>query len=436
MNILMIFADQHHKYALGKVDEKMITPNLDALADEGTLFTNAYSPNPVCGPYRACLLTGQYSTHHKAADNASALPDKYPNLAEHLHNAGWECGYIGKYHLGGNGNIPIPENLRRGFTYFMGYQCYNGFDPDPPFNIEILFRDMDNNAHVFNRHRTDVTADLAVDMLEELKKRNKPFFAAVSFQAPHYPEQPSAKYAEMYKDVYFDKTPDYVEGVEPYTPTYTPPTPQPFENCPNYQRYGGDMDKYKQYYSAMVTQVDAGVGKIMEALDRLGLADDTMVIYTADHGDMQGSHGHINKSLPFEKSAGVPFIVRMPGNQRCGVSKELISGLDIYSTALAAAGVDDHGQGDGTDFTPYLRGETEKIHDYVVSEYPVSYPSEYPWHLIRTPQYKLVVSPKTFEPIYLFDMLADPYEMNDLKDNPENAALIEELTALLKAELA
>lgn len=435
MNVLMIFADQQHKYALGKVNPQYITPNLDALADEGILFTNAYSPNPVCGPFRACLLTGQYSSHHKAADNASALPDAYPNLAQHLKGAGWECAYVGKYHLGGNGNIPIPENLRRGFTYFMGYQCYNGFDPTPPRKNEILFRDMDNNAHIFQRHRTDVTADLAVEMLEEMARRKKPFFAAVSFQAPHYPEQPSDPYYALYRDTVFQKTPDYVEGIDPYTPTYTPPSAKPKENDPDYQRYGGNMDEYLRCYAALVSQVDAGVGKIIDALHALNLWDDTMVIYTADHGDLQGSHGQLNKSQPFEKSAGVPFIVRTPEGPRGLVSDALISGLDIPATALELAGVDDHGQGDGKSFVQYVRTGEGRIHDYVISEYPVCHSGEYTWQMVRTPKYKLTVVPGTLKPISLFDMEADPYELCDRKDDPEMAGQIQKMTEIIQKEI-
>ena len=429
MNVLVIFSDQQHKYALGCVDPQFITPNLDALAADGVLFRNGYSNNPVCGPFRGCLMTGQYTSHNRVYDNCWPLPQGVPTIADAMRGAGYETSYVGKWHLGGNGSGPIPEDIRGGFQHFIGYQCYNGFDPRPPFNNRVSFFDEENREHVYNAHRTDVTTDLAIERLRAVAGGDKPFFMMVSYQAPHYPEQPSDQYAQLYQDTVFADQPGD-EPIDPYTPTFSPYSPRPFDGCPDYQRYGGNMVMYRRLYAGLVSQVDAGVGRIVATLKELGCYDDTLIVYTSDHGDMQGSHGLKNKCYPHEKSAGVPFIARVPGGAKGLVSDELVSGVDIFPTALEAAGAPRIEGLDGQSFLGYLQKGTGNVNDYIISEYVLG---KQPWRMIRTPRYKLTVTMVDYSPLSLFDMQADPYELTDLKDEADMAPVIAELTATLRA---
>lgn len=429
MNILIVFSDQQHKYALGKVNDDYITPNLDALCDDGVLFSNAYSSNPVCGPFRGCLMTGQSTSHCLVSNNNDPLPMFKDSLAKMMKRAGYVTSYVGKYHLGGAGNLKIPKKYRKGFDYFKGYQCYNGFDPNPPFNNEVVFWDENSNKHIYNEHRTDVTTNLAIESLDKIANNDKPFFMMVSYQAPHYPEQPSKRFADLYKDKVFKLRPDYKE-VDPYTPTYSPYSARPFKNCPDFQNYGNDMLKYKRLYAGLCTQVDNGVGKIVNELKKLHKYDDTMIVYMSDHGDMQGSRGLKNKCYPYEHSAGIPMIVKYPNGRKSTVSNELISNLDIFPTIMNVANSRTKNKLDGFDITDYLTNKSDKTHDYVISEY---FSKDYSWRMIRNKQYKLITT-KDYEPLELYDMLNDEYEMNNIVDSETYINMILEMIEILKSK--
>ena len=175
-NILLIMTDQMHKYALGTLSPFVHTPNLDRLAREGTLFTNAYSNNPVCGPFRGILYSGRYCKDSGVLKNEMALRPDEISLANELEQAGYDTSFVGKLHLGESGNCPIPPEYRAGHRHFLGYQCYNGFFKD------VCFYDEDQAEHRFQEHRTDVTARLGIDRMRMLARGGKPFCTPFSFR--------------------------------------------------------------------------------------------------------------------------------------------------------------------------------------------------------------------------------------------------------------
>lgn len=309
------------------------------------------------------------------------LPPDRPTLAGQLRARGWQTGFVGKWHLGGRGAEPIPVEKRGGFERFRGYQMYNGYDPAPPYCNRVAFFDEENVEHVYREHRTEVTTRLAEHMLREKAAEARPFCLVVGYQASHDPEQPLPACEQLYRDVTFPVDEQGLD-VEPYTPTFKPPSPSDRSLCPDYRRYGGSMAEYKRLYAAMVSQVDHGMGMLLETLKATGHWDDTLVIYTSDHGDMQDRHGLVNKGVPYEMSVDIPMLVRCPGGAR-----------SVCSDALV--------QGDG-------RGE---IHDYVVSE---SFQGSRSWKMIRTARYKLVVTGEELAPQLLFGMLQDPGEERNL----------------------
>jgi len=408
-NILFVFADQMHRYAMGCMGNVDIrTPHLDGLARDGVLFTSAYSNCPVCSPFRVNLFSGMYTSQTDTFHNRARIPERCASLADALNAAGYRTGYVGKWHIGGAGNGPIPEELRAGFQEFIAYQCYNGF------RDEVCFYDEGGAEHRFDRHRTDVTTDLAIERLGSMA--GAPFALFVSYQAPHYPVQPSPEYEERYKGAPIRRRPN-CQDIDPYTRTWSPPSPWPPDACPDFQRYGNDLDEYIRLYYGMCSQIDAGVGRMCDALRRLGLDGDTVVVFTSDHGDMQGSHGLKNKSLPHEESSGIPLIVRVPGGASGVVTDALVSGIDFYPTCLDYAGVAANGDLTGASFAPLTRGDRQGDNRPVFSEMR-------DWKMVRDGAFKLVVETEGLKPTQLFDLAADPYELANLVDDSEHAARV------------
>jgi len=419
-NILFIFTDQMHRYAMQCMGtDDIMTPNLDRLAAEGTLFRNAYSNCPICTPFRINLFSGQYTCTTQTYGNSHRIEEDCHTLADSLNAGGYRTSYVGKWHIGGKGNTAVTKELRAGFTDFIGYQCYNGF------TSEVRFFDEDNREHYFDKHRTDVTTDIAVERLEKLD--DEPFAMFVSYQAPHYPVQPSDEFAQMYEGVQIKRRPNCQE-VDPYTRTFSPPSPQPPENCPDYQRYGNDLDEYLRLYYAMVTQIDAGVGRLLETLKRTGADQNTIVIFTADHGDMQGSHGLLNKCLPYEESVGIPLIVREPGQTTGQVTDALVSGIDYYPTMLDYAGLPKNEELPGRSIRPFVDGSQSEDSRPVFCEFKG-------WKSVRLGAYKLVVDSETLKPTHLYQLHIDPYEMTNRVDDVAEARTVEQLHGLIIAWL-
>jgi arylsulfatase A-like enzyme len=421
MNILLIFSDQQHRYSLGCMGNPEVhTPNLDALAGRGVLMRRCYSNDPVCGPFRGSLMMGEYTSRCGVTQNGAPLPTDRPTLADAFNAGDYHTGFVGKWHLGGNGAGPIASELRGGFTEFVGYQCYNGFRDD------VVFHDEDGQPRQFDIHRTDATTEIAIEKLRKMAPG--PFFLLVGYQAPHYPVQPSPEFDTLYAGKPITRRPNAVDAdIDPFTRTWSPRSPWPPEDDPNFQRYGGDLEEYIRLYYGMCSQIDANVGRLLAELERLGLADDTAVFYTSDHGDMQGSHNLKNKCLPYEESAGIPLIAHVPSGATGVISDGLVSGVDFMPTCLDLASVPMPDGRDGVSFARTLLGQPQKLEGPVFSE------RENQWCMICSGPWKLVAnrSGGALKPTMLFNLTEDPYEMRNLLEAGQAA----DIGATLLADL-
>ncbi|MFC6229183.1 sulfatase-like hydrolase/transferase [Paenibacillus allorhizosphaerae] len=407
LNVLFLFADQMHAFALGCMgNEEIHTPHLDKLAADGVLFRNTYSNIPICTPYRGVLFSGKYACQTGIYGNTDALPADGKCLADRLNEGGVRTSYVGKWHLGGKGNIGVPAELRGGFQDFIGYQCYNDFLK------QVWFFDENGNREEFNKHRSETTADIAMERLEQIK--DEPFAMFVSFQDPHYPLQPSKPFDRMYRGKRLTRRPNAVD-IDPYTKTESPPTPN-YELDPNYLRYGDDLDEYLRMYYAMVSQLDYNVGRIVDKLIETGLYDNTVIIFTSDHGDMQGSHGVKNKQLFWEESTRVPLIVRVPKGARGEVFDECISTVDFYPSIMEYCGLMPADDVEGSNFVPMTLGLEQDWKKQVFAENKGRPMSPYNWFMVREGKYKLVVEQTAFQPTHLYDLEQDPYELVNLVD--------------------
>ena len=412
MNILLIFSDQQQRDALGCMgNPNVITPTLDSLAGRGVRFRRCYSNDPVCGPFRGTLMTGQYSSRCGVMHNTWPLPADATTLADAFNAGGYQTCFVGKWHLGGDGNRPIAKSLQGGFQRFRGYQCYNGFREN------IVFTDGRQYVKHYDGHRTDVATDIALEQMHEMAREGKPWLLTLAYQAPHYPQQPAEKYAKMYAGRAVVRRPNTQE-IDPFTRTWSPPSAWPPDDDPDYRRYGGDLDEYLRLYWALCTQIDANVARLLATLDELGVADDTVVVYTSDHGDMQGSHGLKNKCYPHEESAGIPLIFYVPRTPAGRVSDALVTGIDLMPTLLDLAGLPACESCDGRSFAPMLRGDDQPLDGPIFSERDN-------WCMVCCGDWKLAADRNgdaSLSPTLLTNLADDPYELTNRVDDPTVAA--------------
>lgn len=413
-NLIFLFADQLQAFTLGCMGNASIrTPNLDALAADGVLFRNAYSDSPVCTPYRGCLMTGLYPSQSGVCGNAAGLPAGHHCLAHSLNDAGYTTSYIGKWHLGGKGNAAVEAEKRGGFQHFIGYQCYNSFID------EVCFFEEDGRERRFSKHRTVATTDLAIERIDAIKDQT--FACFVSYQNPHYPAEPDPAFAALYAGADLPAR-DNVDPLTPsYTPTYSPPSPRPEQCDPNYQRYGNSLAEFRRLYYALVTQLDHEIGRLIRYLKLENLYDNSVIIFTSDHGEMLGSHGCMNKGVPNEESARVPLIARAPGGLR-GHTRDMpvSAGVDIWPTLIDFAGHAECKPLAGHSWKRALCEEAPIERPPVFAEHPWlngNHPAGATWVMVRDGDWKMVADKETLSILSIHNLADDPTEKVNLRDD-------------------
>lgn len=407
-NILYVFADQMRGSALGCLPdaatrEPVHTPNLDRLAAEGVLFTHAFANTPVCTPSRATLLTGRHALTCRCIANDVRLPEDERTIAHALNGAGYACGYVGKWHLDGISRhmFTPPGPRRHGFdAYWAAYNCnHTYFEPK-------WYEDADPQLHRARGYDADIQTDQAIAFLE--REHDRPFCLFLSWGPPHDPYR-------MVADEYLALYPP--EGIT------LPPNTE-----------GADLAAIAGYY-AHVTALDANIGRLLAALDRLGLAENTIVVFSSDHGDMLWAHGRRNKQQPHDESIHVPLIVRWPGHLPAGAVSDLLVGVvDHAPTLLGLVGVPVPAEMNGRDLSAFFHGggATQDAPTSVFIAELVSFDQAQtwqPWRGVRTRQHTYAAW-RGGDGV-LFDNDADPYQMRNLFHEAECI----ELRAGLEAEL-
>jgi arylsulfatase A-like enzyme len=404
-SFLIVLPDQLRAQALGCMGNPDIrTPNMDAIAKEGILFRHTFANTPVCCPARAVLLTGKYAHANGMVANDLRLRESERTIAEILCEQGYRTGFIGKWHLDGGPRLPgfVPPGPRRqGFDFWAANECSHAH-----FKTQY-FRNEERPIPV-ETFEAEAWTDLAIEFLRET--RGRPFFLVVSMGPPHDPYGAPEKFMKMYDESTMTMRPNWVEGIP------------------------GGSRKDIAAYAAAVTAVDEQIGRLDAALRGLGLAEDTVLLVTSDHGDMLGSQGRRLKRTPWEESIRVPGIVRYPRAGKGGrVSGALFSHVDVAPTLLALAGLAVPSDMQGADLSPVLRGGSSGPESSFFQLFVPYRADNVPegWRGVRTQRY--MYARTETQPWVLYDLQADPDELHNLVADPASQATRAEMEKKLAA---
>jgi len=441
-NILWIMADQWRMQALGFMNmDKVETPNLDKFATQGTVCMRAISTVPVCSPNRSCLFSGKYSLHNGVLCNDTTLMPEKLALGDFCKAAGYQTAYLGKWHMGfrsqpGSDHNYTPPELRHGFDHWKVEMVHQPFS-------QPYFEGANLNPTREGTWEPETLADSAIDYMGK-RDATKPFCMVVSFGPPHTGGGegfegrfiPGKEGRGGKPDRYGYAAPAeyealYAQGGKYYTRPIrgnAPPTPD------------WDRSKATQGYFGAITSIDKAIGRILDSVDKQGLAQDTIVVFLADHGDMMGSHGRFGKEQFYQESAGIPMIFRWPGHIPAGKYEAPVGSIDLLPTLMALSGTPCHGL-DGVDLSAQLTGKSASGPEYTHGSFFMGGYGEHgnQFRAIYTPRYTYSLNhgryTDFFGPEVMFDIEKDPLEMNPIKRGMKQDALMDDFKKRVVAHL-
>jgi choline-sulfatase len=401
-NFLFLLVDQLNLDAISAHGCRWArTPNMDRLVRSGVTFMESHSTNPVCSPARSSLLTGRMPVETGVPTNGLTIRQDIPNLGQWLSRRGYEAVYCGKWHLPHTWQDEIP-----GFTTI-------------PMSGEG------------EGDMKDALVAMASSAYFAQRRKDSPFLMVSSLLQPH--------------DICFWAIADYIPQIVPKTNPFRdlphplpalppnnksrPRAPKALDETGVYNRdFSDEQWRYYLYsYYRMVEMLDADIGRILDGLEANGLAEDTVVVLTSDHGEGAGRHGHVQKWTPYDESVRVPFVVSCPKRIRAGVrdATHLVSGLDVMSTLCDFAGADAPRNLRGRSLRPLLEGKRTEWREFVAAEMQMV------GRMIRTERFKYVKYKD--DPVeQLFDMKADPWETVNISEEAKYADEVRRHRALLQ----
>jgi arylsulfatase A-like enzyme len=338
-NVVVFFTDQQRWDSAGCYGNPMdVTPTLDAMADRGTRFEQCVSSNPVCAPQRASIQTGQYPTecgvHHNLMSGDGQSPiEGATTLADQFNDAGYQTGYVGKWHLANTRLDPVPERLRGGYEDF--WVAADALEHTSHAYEGTLFDGDGDPVEFADRYRVDFTTDLAERFLREERDPDDPFFLFCSYLEPHQQND---------RDT-FDAPEGYAEAFE------NPWVPPDLEGRP------GDWFAELPDYYGCCRRLDENLDRMLSILDEEGIRDETVVVFTSDHGCHFKTRNREYKRSAHESSVRVPAVIEGPGFDG-GVVEDVVSLLDLPPTLLDAAGIDAPGTFQGEPLQRFVGGST------------------------------------------------------------------------------
>lgn len=421
-NILFIFADDLMFNSIGNLDNCAVkTPNLDRLMDSGVSFSRTYNQGSysqaVCIASRTMLVTGanlwKAATYSKSKNgNAVKKPEKY--WPQYLKEAGYDTYISGKWHVNQVNPKHIfdyAKDIRGGMARQTNLRYARSFEQDKP----DTWSPYDKKLGGFwkgGKHWSEVLADNGVAFLEQSKASEKPFFMYLAFNAPHDPRQAPKEFVDMYplSDI---KVPENFISEYPYNEYAGAGRKLRDERLAPFPRTKYSVKVNRQEYYASISHMDAQIGRILEALETSGKAEETYIIFTADHGLAVGDHGFMGKQNMYESSMRVPMIIAGPNLEKGKEVDAFVYLQDIMPTTLELAGVKKSKEIDFNSLIPLATGKVNK------STYPVVYGAYFgTQRMYRTEDYKMIMYPKANK-VRLYDMKNDSLEKYDLAENKQ-----------------
>ena len=394
-NVIVFFTDQQRHDSTGAHGNPLdLTPNFDRMAAQGTHLYNYFTCQPVCGPARSCLQTGQYATQTGCWKNGIALDEDAQTLAKSFGAAGYQTGYIGKWHLASpNTQGPVEPAQRGGYEFWLAANALE-FTSDA-YNTRLY--DGDSQEVSLPGYRVDALTDAAIRFIDE--KRDDPFFLFISYLEPHH---------QNHRDDY----PAPVGYEEKYAGAWTPP---------DLQDLGGSSAHHLPGYWGMVKRLDEALGRLNDALISLGLDENTIVLFTSDHGNHFKTRNGEYKRSCHDASIRVPTALSGPGFEQGGQLHQMTSLVDLPPTLLDAAGLAIPDSMQGRSVLPLVKRENVEWPEEVfvqISESEVG-------RAVRTHRWKYCVcapdkkgardsNSERYVEQFLYDLRADPWELNNL----------------------
>ena len=434
-NLIYIFADQLRYQSLGYAgDPKAQTPNIDRLAASSLDCFNCVSGSPMCAPYRASLFTGKYSSSTGMVINELRINPDQRCFGHVLHEAGYDSYYIGKWHLYANqlGNHDDPRNsftppgpYRLGFDgYWASYGFHHTY-------WDQYYHEDSPDRVVIPGYEPDGQTDLAIAKLNEAASKDQPFALFLSLGTPHDPWDAGnapAEYLSRFADVDFALPPNYKPENDPHADAWARLSPDERAALPEWMRV----------YYAMTANLDWNVGRLLDAIDALGMARNSIIVFTSDHGEMFGAQGRRAKNIFYDEAVRVPFLLRWDGVVQPRQVDAPLNTPDIMSTLLGAMNLPQPAECEGFDFSPLLHGEPVDEPEAAFMQgmgATAIFEDGHEWRALRGKQYTYARY-LSDDAELLFDNASDPYQMTNLVASAEHADTLAEMRRELEARMA
>jgi arylsulfatase A-like enzyme len=435
VNILLIHSDQHRYDCIAAhgVRSDIQTPNLDRLQQTGTSFSRAYSTIPICTPARASLLTGAWPTRHGSfciptAELDRAARPELPTIFQCLKQAGYATGWVGKYHR--ELDIPNDPGSSEGVDEFVPLRNYGKYCEANGISREITSHGLFGDENTETPPEETSLAWQACNVIRLLdQNKEKPFFIRWDPPEPHLPCRPSSEFSRRYES----------ETMQPWQSFPDELVDKPATQKRQKLIWGLEGWTWEQWqplvrlYYGIITELDHHIGRVLDQLDALGLTEDTLIIYSTDHGDYCGGHGQLDKHFNmYDDVTRVPLILSHPPTVPMGATCDAFSSnsIDIARTILESTGIEIPDTFQGEDLVRMAAETTHRPRDVAYSQYFGTESGAYSCRMIRDDRYKFVYHP-VGDCHEFYDLQEDPGELHNQIDNPKLAEDISRLKARL-----